>query len=88
MLLQLGLFVALYIYTNLMSEFVFDERLFNVMPMAIYFSTVFWFYVNWFFFVQVNRAFLTMGQTRHLLFTLHCKAFYNNGHLIGTFPHL
>ena len=61
MLLQLGLFVALYIYTNLMSEFVFDERLFNVMPMAIYFSTVFWFYVNWFFFVQVNRAFFNYG---------------------------
>jgi hypothetical protein len=36
-----------------MNEFVFDERLFSIMPMAIYFSTVFWFYVNWFLFVQV-----------------------------------
>jgi hypothetical protein len=50
---QLGLFVVLYIYSNLMNEFVFDERLFSIMPMAIYFSTVFWFYVNWFLFVQV-----------------------------------
>ena len=40
-----------------MNEFVFDERLFSVMPMAIYFSTVFWFYINWFFFVQVIRQF-------------------------------
>jgi hypothetical protein len=45
--------VVVYIYTNLMSEFVFDDRLFTVMPMAIYFSTVFWFYINWFIFVQV-----------------------------------
>lgn len=58
-LVKLGLFVVLYIYSNLMNEFVFDERLFSVMPMAIYFSTIFWFYVNWLFFVQQFMSQLT-----------------------------
>lgn len=51
-LVKVGLFVVLYLYCNCMNEFVFDERLFNVMPISIYFSTKFYFYATWFIYVQ------------------------------------
>jgi palmitoyltransferase len=35
---KFGLFVLLYIYSSLMREFVFDERVFNVLPLSIYFA--------------------------------------------------
>ncbi len=46
-LVKLGLFVVLYIYTNVLNEFVFDERLFNVLPISIYFANKFFFYITW-----------------------------------------
>ena len=50
-LVKLGLFVLVYIYANLMSEFVFDERLFNILPLSIYFANKFYFYLTWLYFV-------------------------------------
>ena len=50
-LIKLGLFVLVYLYANLMSEFVFDDRLFNILPLSIYFSTKFYFYLTWLYFV-------------------------------------
>ena len=50
-LIKLGLFALVYIYSNLMHEFVFDDRLFNVLPLSIYFCNKFFFYITWMFFV-------------------------------------
>ena len=67
-LVKLGIFVLVYIYTNLMSEFVFDERLFNIMPLSIYFANKFYFYITWLYFVtpyvhsMTTVFFLTMSM--------------------------
>ena len=37
-LAKFGLFALVYIYSSLMREFVFDERVFNVLPLSIYFA--------------------------------------------------
>jgi len=44
---KFGLFVLLYIYSSLMREFVFDERVFSVLPLSIYFAMKWWFYITW-----------------------------------------
>ena len=51
-LVKLGLFALVYIYSNLMSEFVFDERLFEILPLSIYFANKFFFYITWLGFVM------------------------------------
>ena len=38
-LLKLGAFITLYVAVYLMNHFVFDERLFHVLPVSIYFAT-------------------------------------------------
>lgn len=51
-LVKLFLFVLVYIYSNLMHEFVFDERLFTVLPLSIYFANKFFFYATWLFYIM------------------------------------
>ena len=51
-LIKLGLFALIYIYSNLMHEFVFDERLFTVLPLSIYFANKFFFYATWFLYIM------------------------------------
>ena len=46
-LAKLGLFVLLYIYSSLMREYVFDERVFNILPLSIYIGCKWWFYITW-----------------------------------------
>uniref|UniRef100_T1IZZ0 Palmitoyltransferase n=1 Tax=Strigamia maritima TaxID=126957 RepID=T1IZZ0_STRMM len=43
-LLILGVFVVLYIF----SQWLFDSRFVNIIPMSIYLATKFWMYVTWF----------------------------------------
>lgn len=38
-LLKLGAFIILYVAVYLMNHFVFDERLFHILPMSIYLAT-------------------------------------------------
>jgi len=38
-LLKLGAFITLYVAVYLMNHFVFDERLFHILPMSIYLAT-------------------------------------------------
>lgn len=38
-LIKLGAFITLYIAAYLMNHFVFDERLFHILPMSIYLAT-------------------------------------------------
>jgi palmitoyltransferase ZDHHC13/17 len=38
-LLKLGAFITLYVAMYLMNHFVFDERLFHILPMSIYLAT-------------------------------------------------
>ena len=35
---KFGLLVLVYIYSSLMREYVFDERVFNILPLSIYFA--------------------------------------------------
>ena len=51
-LVKLGLLVLVYVYSNVMNEFVFDERLFNVLPLSIYFANKLYFYVTWIYYVM------------------------------------
>lgn len=46
-LAKFGLFVMVYIYSSLMREFVFDDRVFNILPLSIYFAMKWWFYITW-----------------------------------------
>ena len=41
-LVKLGLLALIYIALSLLGNFVFDERILMVMPIAIYFTTKFW----------------------------------------------
>lgn len=38
-LIKLGAFITLYVAVYLMNHFVFDERLFHILPMSIYLAT-------------------------------------------------
>ena len=49
--LKLFLFVCLWLLTNVVRDFVFDERLFNVIPLAIYFAIKFWGVITWLLFI-------------------------------------
>ena len=51
-LVKLGLFALIYIYSNLMHEFVFDDRLFTILPLSIYFANKFFFYATWLFYIM------------------------------------
>ena len=58
-LIKLGLFAIVYVYSNLMNEFVFDDRLFNVLPLSIYFANKFFFYITWITYVMPQVHSLT-----------------------------
>jgi membrane protein implicated in regulation of membrane protease activity len=42
-----------------MNEFVFDERLFHILPLSIYFANTFFFYITWLFFVTPHVSAMT-----------------------------
>lgn len=59
-LVKLGLFVVLYLYTNVMNQFVLDhDKLFSILPLSIYFANKFYFYVTWLGFVAAYVDTLT-----------------------------
>ena len=37
-LAKMGLFALVYIYASLMREFVFDDRVFTIIPLSVYFA--------------------------------------------------
>lgn len=43
---KLGLLLALFLTTGFSSRFYFDDRLYNVLPIAIYMATKFWMMVT------------------------------------------
>ena len=51
-LMKLGIFVVGYIALSFIKDFFFDDRMFNTMPLAIYFSIKFWSYLTWFIFIM------------------------------------
>ncbi|XP_018337645.1 PREDICTED: palmitoyltransferase Hip14 isoform X1 [Trachymyrmex septentrionalis] len=55
-LLKLGAFITLYVAVYLMNHFVFDERLFHVLPVSIYFATKMWIYITWIFWLGIHAA--------------------------------
>ncbi|XP_011694791.1 PREDICTED: palmitoyltransferase ZDHHC17 isoform X1 [Wasmannia auropunctata] len=55
-LLKLGAFITLYVAVYLMNHFVFDERLFHILPMSIYLATKMWIYVTWIFWLGIHAA--------------------------------
>lgn len=52
-LVKLGMFVLVYIVANSSSYIFFDERILNILPLGIYFSTKFWMYFTWVQYVQL-----------------------------------
>lgn len=52
-LVKLGLFVLVYLFVNSSSFFLFDERVMNLLPLGIFFSTGFWMYYTWIKYVQL-----------------------------------
>ncbi|XP_012279856.1 palmitoyltransferase Hip14 isoform X1 [Orussus abietinus] len=55
-LMKLGAFLTLYIAVYLAKHFLYDERLFHVLPMSIYLATKMWIYVTWIFWLGVHAA--------------------------------
>ena len=72
-LVKFGLFALVYIYSNLMNEFVFDERLFEIMPLSIYSANKFFFYLTWLGFVMPHVDVLVTV----LFLTLSVSLWYN-----------
>ena len=46
--IKVGLFILLYLAVWGVSRVLYDDRVMNVMPMALYLATKFWCYVTWF----------------------------------------
>ncbi|XP_063980286.1 palmitoyltransferase Hip14 isoform X1 [Diachasmimorpha longicaudata] len=55
-LVKLGAFMLLYIGAYTAKTFLFDERLYNVLPMATYLATKMWIYVTWIFWLGVHAS--------------------------------
>ncbi|XP_033216897.1 palmitoyltransferase Hip14 isoform X1 [Belonocnema kinseyi] len=55
-LLKLVAFVAIYLSIYSANHFVFDERLFDVLPMSIYLATKTWIYLTWVFWLGMHAA--------------------------------
>ena len=51
-LVKLGLFAALYIVLSLMGNYVFNERILDILPIGIYFATKLWFYYTWLVYIM------------------------------------
>lgn len=58
-LVKLGLFAVMYIVLSLLGNFVFDDRIISILPIAIYFATKAWFYYTWLVHVAPYAGFLT-----------------------------
>ena len=59
LLTKVLLTAALYTYINVTANWLFDERMTAVMPVAIYFASKAWFYYVWFAFVHAFAGALT-----------------------------
>lgn len=46
-LVKFGLLLIMGLATMFLSKFLFDERIMNVLPMAVYLATKFWMYITW-----------------------------------------
>ncbi|XP_043267611.1 palmitoyltransferase Hip14 isoform X2 [Venturia canescens] len=55
-LIKLGAFLTLYIAVYLAKNFLFDERLFQILPMSIYLATKMWVYITWIFWLGIHAA--------------------------------
>ncbi|XP_046394667.1 palmitoyltransferase Hip14 isoform X3 [Ischnura elegans] len=51
-LVKMGLFVLAYIVLHFGGQYLYDERLMNLLPMSIYLATKFWMYVTWFVWIS------------------------------------
>ncbi len=47
-----GLILLVYVYTNAVSNLFFDERLMQILPLAIYLTSKMWFYYVWLFHIH------------------------------------
>ncbi|KAB7496502.1 Palmitoyltransferase Hip14, partial [Armadillidium nasatum] len=50
--IKIGLFILLYLFVWGISKLLFDDRVMNVMPMAVYLATKFWCYVTWVLYIH------------------------------------
>ncbi|KAF4521454.1 hypothetical protein B566_EDAN001751 [Ephemera danica] len=57
-LVKMGIFVGCYIILHFAGQLFFDERLSNLLPMAIYLATKFWMYVTWFIWIAPHVSLL------------------------------
>ncbi|XP_026679261.1 palmitoyltransferase Hip14-like [Diaphorina citri] len=48
---KLALFISLYIVMQVIGTVMFDERLFKILPLPVYFATKFWIYITWLFWI-------------------------------------
>ncbi|XP_044582303.1 palmitoyltransferase Hip14 isoform X1 [Cotesia glomerata] len=55
-LIKLGAFLVLYIAVYVAKNYLFDERLFHILPMSIYLATKMWIYITWIFWLGVHAA--------------------------------
>ncbi|XP_034948859.1 palmitoyltransferase Hip14 isoform X2 [Chelonus insularis] len=55
-LIKLGAFLILYIAVYLAKNYLFDDRLFHILPMSIYLATKMWIYVTWIFWLGIHAA--------------------------------
>lgn len=50
-LAKIALFISMYIFIQVVGTVMFDERLFKILPLPVYFATKFWIYITWLFWI-------------------------------------
>ncbi|XP_008547862.1 palmitoyltransferase Hip14 isoform X1 [Microplitis demolitor] len=55
-LIKLGAFLILYIAVYVAKMYLFDERLFHILPMSIYLATKMWIYITWIFWLGIHAS--------------------------------
>ncbi|XP_035730374.1 palmitoyltransferase Hip14-like isoform X1 [Vespa mandarinia] len=55
-IIKLGAFIMLYVGIYSANHFIFDERLFHILPLSIYLATKMWIYVTWVFWLGIHAA--------------------------------